>query len=251
MKPLKKHQVNPYIINPAHPITVLVIGAGGNGSLILTQLARLHFSLIALEHQGLDVTVIDPDIVEESNIGRQAFSFHDIGQPKARIVTERLNMFYKLSWKWQQTKVEDYRTSSNIIITCTDNKKSRQYVHSEINRKYKNDKKFKILRTDHTTNLYWLDLGNLKDRGQVILSTPDRKLKSVIEYFGKDYENPDPEQEPSCSLAQALQKQDLCINPMMSTFAIKILWDLFTRLELDYHGFFINLELLIFNKIPI
>jgi len=243
-----EYSIDPYILNPQHPITVLVIGAGGNGSLLLTHLARLHLSLIALEHPGLHVTVMDNKVVTEANVGRQAFSIHDIGKNKARVAVSRINMFYGLSWKFiDQSFTKSSTSAYNIIATCTDQIESRKAVYDLL----KKSKKTTTLRKDQYSLMYWLDLGNRKNTGQVVLASYDLILKSVIDLFKKDYQNPDSEDEPSCSLVIALQKQDLCINPMMAVFAQKILWDMFTRRTLNHHGFIINLDTLIFNTIPI
>ena len=51
------------MIDPQHPVTVNLIGAGGTGSQVLTCLARLDVTLRALGHPGLSVTLYDPDIV--------------------------------------------------------------------------------------------------------------------------------------------------------------------------------------------
>lgn len=247
MKKPKKYLVHNYILNPQHPITVILVGVGGNGSLLLTHLARLHLSLRALEHPGLDVTVIDPDTVSASNVGRQAFSIHDIKLPKAYVAVTRVNLFYNLKWKWQINEYS-YFEGGNITITCTDNVKSRLEVKKAFDN---NNYKSEIRHPNQQTYLYWLDVGNLRDRGQVVLGSADGKLKDVTALFGEDYKDADPTQEPSCSLAEALQRQDLCINPMMTTFALKLLWDMFTKGILDYHGFLINLEDLTFNKLTL
>ena len=64
------HYIHSYLLNPQHPVTVNLIGAGC-GFWSLTNLARLDVTLRALNHPGLFVTVYDPDIVTEANIGRQ------------------------------------------------------------------------------------------------------------------------------------------------------------------------------------
>lgn len=64
------HFTDNYLINPQHPVTVNLIGAGGTGSQGLTCLARLDVTLRALNHPGLYVTMYDPDEVTEANIGR-------------------------------------------------------------------------------------------------------------------------------------------------------------------------------------
>lgn len=65
------HYTDSYLMNPQHPATVNIIGAGGTGSQVLTCMARLDVTLRALGHPGLFVTLYDPDIVTEANIGRQ------------------------------------------------------------------------------------------------------------------------------------------------------------------------------------
>lgn len=47
---------------------------------------------------------------------------------------------------------------------------------------------------------------------------------------------------PSCSLAEALTRQDLFVNRAVSTFALDMLWRLFKDGGLKNHGAFINLE---------
>ena len=63
------------------PVNIVVAGAGGTGSQIVTGLARLDRALRALGHPaGLAVQVWDPDRVSEANVGRQLFFDSDVGQ---------------------------------------------------------------------------------------------------------------------------------------------------------------------------
>ena len=50
------------------------------------------------------------------------------------------------------------------------------------------------------------------------------------------------ESGPSCSMAEALQKQDLFINSTLCELAGSLLWSLFKDNSLEYRGFYINLE---------
>ena len=79
----KIHFTDRYLLNPHHPVTVFVIGAGGTGSQVITNLARMSMALQALGHPGLHVTVFDPDTVSQANIGRQLFSETELGLNKA------------------------------------------------------------------------------------------------------------------------------------------------------------------------
>ena len=64
----KIHFTDRYLLNPRHPVTVFVIGAGGTGSQVITNLARMSMALQALGHPGLHVTVFDPDTVSQANL---------------------------------------------------------------------------------------------------------------------------------------------------------------------------------------
>ena len=44
----KIHYTDKYLLNPYHPVTVFVIGAGGTGSQVATGLARMSVALQAL-----------------------------------------------------------------------------------------------------------------------------------------------------------------------------------------------------------
>lgn len=83
----------------ADRVRVVLIGCGGNGSQMLTGLARLDHAIRALGHPGLDVEVHDPDTVSQANIGRQLFSPADVGQFKASVHVQRVNHFFGLDWR--------------------------------------------------------------------------------------------------------------------------------------------------------
>ena len=51
------HFTDHYLLSPHHPVTVFVIGAGGTGSQVVTNLARMNKALQSLGHVGLHVTV--------------------------------------------------------------------------------------------------------------------------------------------------------------------------------------------------
>lgn len=46
----KIHYTDRYLLNPHHPVTVFIIGAGGTGSQVTTNLARMSIALQALGH---------------------------------------------------------------------------------------------------------------------------------------------------------------------------------------------------------
>lgn len=169
------HYTDSYLLVPQHPVTVNLIGGGGTGSQVLTNLARLDVTLRALGHPGLFVTLYDPDIVTEANIGRQLFGYSDLGLNKANCLITRINNFFGNDWKavpaLYPSNMKDVRQEhlANITITCTDNIKSRIDLWNVL----------KALPqynyTNYQTPLYWLDFGNTQTSGQVVLgSIPKR-----------------------------------------------------------------------------
>ena len=171
------HYIDNYLVNPQHPVTVNLIGAGGTGSQVLTCLARLDAALRGLGHPGLFVTLYDPDIVTEANIGRQLFGPSDLGQNKAQCLVTRINNFFGNDWKAQPdiypTVLKDARRDNlaNITITCTDNIKSRIDLWNLL----------KALPQPtyctYETPLYWMDFGNTQTTGQVVMGTVPKKIK--------------------------------------------------------------------------
>ena len=95
----KIHFTDKYLLSPYHPITVLVAGAGGTGSQVITSLARMSVALQALGHPGLHLTAFDPDTVTEANIGRQLFSETELGLNKATALVTRVNRFFGYAWE--------------------------------------------------------------------------------------------------------------------------------------------------------
>lgn len=252
------HYTEQYFLNPQHPITVKVIGCGGSGSQMLQALARINVSLLALGHPGLLVQAWDADKVTEANLGRQLFSKADLDQFKAKILIERINRFYGFNWQatplmYDEQAVKD-RLFSNVIITCVDNVTTRELVQG-LTKEHIGGYPFNV-------PAYWLDLGNTQNTGQVVLGTfgdiaqPKRtrntvkKLPTILDLYPdmRKHEKPG---APSCSLAEALDKQDLFINSTLVQFAATILWKMFRELNIRYHGCYLNLENMSVNPIKV
>ena len=56
---------------------------------------------------------------------------------------------------------------------------------------------------------------------------------------------------PSCSLAEALEKQDLYINSSLAQMGSSLLWGLFRNGLTEYRGFFLNLKDFRSQPIPV
>ncbi|RZI60094.1 MAG: PRTRC system ThiF family protein [Pseudomonas sp.] len=232
------HQIDPNLLNGK--VQVAVIGAGGTGSQLMNNLVRLHLALIALGHPGgLHVTLWDDDIVSAANVGRQSFYPGDIGSPKASTIVNRINMAFQLNWSSQVQRLNgDSALKAQIVIGCVDNRKARLAILQAAKRNRVH---------------YWLDCGNRLGDGQVVLGevcpTLVRQGKGPRLPHAADLypELIDPSLDatddvPSCSLADALEKQSLFINTSVAMFACNILTELFRHGQIAYHGIFVNLK---------
>src|ERR1700743_3593246 len=251
------HIIANRLINPYNPIIVNLIGAGGTGSQFLTALARMNHSLIALNHPGLVVRVFDDDKVEPANLGRQLFSTAELGLYKSVALVNRINLFFGTNWKAVTEKYgeetlkhkHDY-WQAELTISCVDTVAARFEIADVLT---KIDKR---RGQSYHYPLYWMDFGNSRDTGQVVLSTISEiqqpvskkfdvksRLPLVTEEFKELLENADAgDDTPSCSLAEALTKQDLFINSALANLGASLLWQLFREGVLFNRGLFLNLK---------
>ncbi|MVZ63787.1 PRTRC system ThiF family protein [Sphingobacterium humi] len=252
----KVHFTDNYLLNPTNPITVNLIGAGGTGSKVLTALMEMNHSLIELGHAGLQVRLWDDDIVTTANLGRQRFAECETGLYKSVALINRANRFSGTNWKAETRKFEKDKygrlpeeAQATIFITCVDNVQARFTVAEILNA-------LGNLRNYRDAPKYWLDFGNSQHTGQVLLSTigdiqqpKSEKYETVVslpmitEEFGELLKQSEQEDNtPSCSLAEALQKQDLFINSSLTQMGCSLLWGLFRYGMTEYRGFFHNLK---------
>lgn len=282
IQPAKKavHYTANYIVDPAHPVTINVIGCGGTGSQVLNSLARMHSALKALGHPGLFVKAIDPDKVSTANMGRQLFSPADVDAYKCVVLIGRINRFFGTDWEAIPLL---YNSKSgilpaNITISCVDTGAARKSIKEEL-MKYQDKKKrsnppvgnygYYYQRAPsvepYQDPYYWMDFGNMMDRGQVVIGTVSKidqpknsefDCKEVLPTVDKLHpdifkDNKKDDQGPSCSLAEALNKQDLFINTNLANMGLGILWKMFREMHIKYHGLYLNLQSMNVNPISI
>ena len=253
----KVHFVDNVLLNPTNPISINLIGAGGTGSQVLTALARMNHALTELNHAGLSVRLWDDDVITEANLGRQLFAESELGLYKSVALINRTNRFFGTDWKAEIQKFEkDYlnnlpeNATASIYISCVDSVKSRFEIAKILN-ELKIDKGYY-----RNQSKYWIDFGNSQFTGQVLLSTvgnirqPNSEkyetvenLPFVTEEFGELLKQSEQDDDtPSCSLAEALEKQDLFINSTLAQMGSSLLWNLFRNGLTENRGFFLNLK---------
>jgi PRTRC genetic system ThiF family protein len=134
---------------------------------------------------------------------------------------------------------DSLRTSSaspHLIIGCVDTRAARQDIQSAVTRA--ND-----------STVYWLDLGNNASSGQYVLGQPlnaanrrgATRLRTVAELYPEIADAEGGEDPlPSCSAAEALERQEPFINQVLATSALAMLARLFRYGILTHHGAFYN-----------
>lgn len=187
---------------------------------------------------GLSVTVIDPDVVSETNCVRQPFCRTEIGLPKAIALVHRIHSFWGLNWRAMQTEIQNLAKGSevDILIGCVDTRKARKAIDKWV-------RKSRVL--------YWLDLGNSAASGQFVLGQPNnalnrqrkQRLPTVTELYPEIFagNNNDDDEQPACSAVEALTRQEPFINQNLAYEALAMLTQLLRHGSSGYRGGFCNL----------
>lgn len=219
-------------------IRVLLVGCGGNGGQMLMGLASLDTALRAISSRSLHVTVVDDDLVSEANLGRQPFYRCDVGSSKSRTLTERINLAHGLAWAAVHGRAPAAIGLDNVdlLISCVDTASARRQLGAALSQR-------------SAAPTYWLDLGNRASDGQYLIgcpagapSTTGPRLRTVLEAFPELADDALAEDDaPSCSVAQALERQSLFVNRVVASHALALLFDLLGRGSIGRAGAFINL----------
>jgi PRTRC genetic system ThiF family protein len=182
------------------------------------------------------VTLIDSDTVSETNCVRQPFCRTEIGFPKAIILAHRINLFWGLNWQGMQVTIQQLKKGSDVdfVIGCVDTRKARRAID-----------KWAL----NSRVLYWLDLGNTASSGQFVLGQPknsaNRKKKDRLPTVAELYpeilmRDKKADDEPSCSAAEALTRQEPFINQNLAYQALAMLTQLLRHGSLSNQGGFYN-----------
>jgi molybdopterin/thiamine biosynthesis adenylyltransferase len=99
---------------------VVQIGAGAIGT----------FSAMALALMGVETTIIDFDVVEESNLNRQFLFYDSVGLNKANVLVDRLRKYSdKLNSVDMKIESDFNPEGYDAIFSCVDNNEARYYLN--------------------------------------------------------------------------------------------------------------------------
>lgn len=155
----------------------IVVGAGGTGSFVVPSIARLIYELKQQQNKPAEMLIVDPDLVENGNIPRSNFCFAEVGRYKAQTLAERVATAWGIetSFSCERFNAEkhlkssrsDYR-SLTIIVGCVDNYLARREMHGALE---------EFRSYGESSRVWWIDGGNGKASGQVLLGSTTKTLK--------------------------------------------------------------------------
>ena len=213
-----------------------VIGCGGTGSYVLSNLARINATLRLLGRPGFNVTAFDNDLVSEFNIGRSMFSPVDIGIPKSVVLVNRINRFYGFDFKASERD----SFNCNILISCVDSIQSRKRIFDYF--------KFIEYGPDYEKQFVIIDCGNSDYKSHCLYITKDNP--TTIDLFKSRNNGIVPKDDdimPSCSMQEALSRQSMNINMSVGMMASKFIEETFD-MGIKYNFLEFNIENFIANK---
>lgn len=158
-------------------VRFFLVGCGGTGGWLAQSIARLSCHLIS-QGRNVGTVFIDHDRVGPENIPRQNFCHAEIGIHKAVALARRFTAAWNVPIKAVTEKYDPEMLDEDwgfgmrarrvdaltIAIGCVDNARARRLLAQSL---YNN-----LSFSDH--HLFWLDCGNSKESGQVLLgSAPD------------------------------------------------------------------------------
>ncbi|MCY7346293.1 MAG: ThiF family adenylyltransferase [Pyrinomonadaceae bacterium] len=154
-----------------------LVGAGGTGSFMAMNLARLAFELNG-RGKAASICIVDPDRVETGNIPRSNFCFAEIGQNKAETLAGRVSRAWGIEVGFVkegftpallQSVRDDWSVQSSssqkltFLVGCVDNHLARFQMHEAV--KFYNEQRY----ASDGARLWWIDGGNGRDTGQVLI----------------------------------------------------------------------------------
>ena len=139
---------------------IILVGAGGIGAYVAQHVGRL-MRVIYESERGVHLTICDPDIVEEKNIGRQLFCDAEVGLPKAEALHRRYGHAWGLNVSHVVSEFDEsliIGAQMTVLVGCVDNAAARRKLDEALS-----------ANNDSSLQFWWLDCSNARDVGRVLL----------------------------------------------------------------------------------
>ncbi|HEU4328832.1 MAG TPA: ThiF family adenylyltransferase [Roseiflexaceae bacterium] len=276
----------PYIVRPG-PVTLALVGCGGTGSHIALGLARLATHLRA-QRQELRILFIDGDTVEEKNVGRQLFTWADIGHNKASALATRYNHLFGLGIEaypematvdrlaalaggkrqWREPDGRRQETLA-VLIGAVDTVTARRTLQGALRHTYgqreRADQGWELVWRRHRCWDLWIDSGNHEHSGQVCVGgeTEAEALAGAVRFGlctrlpAPSLSNPDllmateRRRREDCAAAMEDNAQSLEVNQFMAAIVMRYLNALVIHRRLTTFETWVDLSALSMRSTPI
>lgn len=166
-------------------LRIILVGAGGTGSFAALVIARFMYEL-KQSGKEVELLIVDPDVVESGNIPRSNFCAAEIGSHKAQSLAKRITLAWGLECGYSNERFDpeehlkqsasDYR-SLTVIVGCVDNHLARRDIHLAV-------EKHQGYRSDDAAHIWWVDGGNGKFSGQVLIGSNAKLTKAAKLFVG-------------------------------------------------------------------
>lgn len=166
-------------------LRIIQVGAGGTGSFTALAIARLMYELKE-SGKAAELLIVDPDRVESSNIPRSNFCAAEIGSFKAQSLAKRITLAWGLECHYANELFDadvhlkqssgDYRALT-VIAGCVDNHRARRKIHRAV-------EKLQGYQSNDAPNIWWIDAGNGKSSGQVLIGSTTKRVKPENHFIG-------------------------------------------------------------------
>jgi PRTRC genetic system ThiF family protein len=207
---------------------LVLVGVGGTGSHFLSRFmpAVIHDPRVAARIER--ITLIDADIVERSNVGRQDFELEDIGEFKAQVTAEKLTGIYPFAVSYINERLSQdnilrhfgkYGVNQGLlVVSAVDNRAARSLIYN-----------YCKAQNGYRNAAYWLDAGNDRDSGWVCMgNTADDNLilneleKDLAEHMLIEYLPYSPEIFPDLVDPRMLKREERELREREAACAVRI-----------------------------
>ena len=241
------------LVGDAERMDLYLVGAGGTGSALADALARILYHA-RQKGKAVSLTIIDPDIVQEKNIGRQRFCLAEVNYAKATSLALRLNAAFGLDvravtdpFKLDMV-VSGYSApkTKKLLIGCVDNYGARQELARTVEK--------------GGGNVWWLDVGNAHHSGNIYMGNAVRSQQIAVDealrlcsglpspaiqdpaLLAPDPPTREPSADLSCADLTLREEQSLMINTMMAGIAANYCYQWVIRGEMTSLATAVTLE---------
>lgn len=239
-----------------HIQTITIVGLGGTGAQVARSVARMVYDMQQARLHTPQIILIDPDKVEQKNVGRQLYVEADIGQSKAHVLMRRFNMALGLNIIAIDQPVDaekHFERWGGLIVGAVDNHLARRELAK-------------------ARSAVWIDTGNHFSAGQVVIgNTAD--YDTMMRYL--DGQNgryaylpnagllfpallepepdakPQPEPQRSCADLVAAREQDLLTNDWMAVAAAQYVYRLLHRHPITSFVSYVSADGMSVRSVPI